>query len=214
MPGSIKDPYFTNYCGAGHYDDNYLDYSGIEHCIEIIDRLKLKIESVAVLGTATGRVLQHFDSAWGVRAEGCEISRWAHRRIPKRYRNNIACTDLRRYVPRLLKDGRRIDLCFSNSLVYLAPDEVEGLLKQCARIFTYFHFLSSTSESYEPADINRVTLRPRAWWRRRFIRAGFQPTRSPYLFRAHTMGTSECYARLSLSSVISAGTPKRIGGPQ
>lgn len=184
MAGLIKDPYFTNYCGAGHYDDHYLDYSGIEHCIEIINRFELKIKSAVVLGAATGRVLQHFDEAWGIRAEGCEISRWAHRRIAKRYRSAIVCTDLRRYVPRLLQAGRRIDLCFSNALVYLAAHEVEGLLAQCSRLFRYFHFLSSTSESFEPHDTQRVTLRPRAWWRARFIRAGFQPTRSPFLFRS------------------------------
>lgn len=182
MAASIKDPYFTNYCGAGHYDDHYLDYSGIEHCIEIINRFELKIKSAVVLGAATGRVLQHFDRAWGIRPEGCEISRWAHRRIPKRYRRAIACTDLRRYIPRLLKAGRRIDLCFSNSLVYLAAHEIEGLLAQCSRLFRYFHFFSSTSESFEPGDTHRVTLRPRAWWRERFIRAGFRPTRSPFLF--------------------------------
>lgn len=191
-------PYFTNYCGTGHYDDNYLDYSGIRHCIEIIDRFKLKIESVVVLGTATGRVLQHFDDAWGIRPEGCEINRWAHRRIPDRYRSAIACTDLRRYVPRLLRAGRRIDLCFANSLVYLAAEEVEDLLTQCSRICAYFHFLSSTSESFEPDDTHRVTLRPRAWWRERFMRAGFRPTRSPYLFRSQNIGARD---RLKLARV-------------
>jgi len=176
--------YFTNYCGAGSYDENYMMYSGVDHCVEIVDRFKLDVESIVVLGAATGRVLRDLDRAWGVRPEGCEISRWAHARIPVRYRSRIACSDMRRYVPRLLRADRRFDLIFSNSLVYLAPAEVEPFLVCCSRIGAYFHFYSSTSESYEAGDQCRVTLRPRRWWRARFLATGFAPTRSPYLFRS------------------------------
>jgi len=91
---------------------------------------------------------------------------------------------MRRYVPRLLRAGHRFDLIFSNSLVYLAPSEVEPFLACCSRIGAYFHFYSSTSESYEVGDKSRVTLRPRRWWREHFLNAGFAPTRSPYLFRS------------------------------
>jgi hypothetical protein len=144
----------------------------------------LRVDSVLVLGAATGRVLDHFERAWGLRAEGCEISRWAYRRIPPRYRPRIACTDMRRYVPRLLREGRRFDLIFSNSLVYLEAREVEGFLAQCSRLGRYLHFLSSTREDFEPGDAFRITLRSRRWWRQQFVRAGFAPTRSRYLFRS------------------------------
>jgi hypothetical protein len=139
---------------------------------------------VIVLGAATGRVLDHFERAWGIRPEGCEISRWAHRRIPARHRSRIACSDMRSYVPRLLRAGRRVDLIFSNSLVYLEPAQIPAFLAQCARLGRYLHFLSSTSEDFEPGDGHRTTLRPRAWWRARFLRAGFAATRSRYLYRS------------------------------
>jgi hypothetical protein len=175
--------YFENYCQAGSYSSNYLFYSGIEHCIYIFDQLRLRVDSVIVLGAATGEVLLHFERAWGVRPRGCEISRWAHRRIPAPYRASISCADMRRYVPQCLARGERVDLLFSNSLVYLEADEVTPFLAQCRELCSYFHFLSSTSESFEPNDRHRRTLRPRKWWRTRFIDAGFAPTRSPYVFR-------------------------------
>ena len=179
----MEKSYFENYCQAGSYAANYLFYSGIEHCVYIVDQLGLKVDSVMVLGAATGEVLQHFERAWGIRAVGCEISRWAQRRIPPRFRGSIACADMRQYVPECAASGVRADLIFSNSLVYLDAYEVPGFLAQCRELCRYFHFLSSTSESFEPSDTHRRTLRPRRWWRERFIEAGFAPTRSPYLFR-------------------------------
>jgi hypothetical protein len=184
VPPRIDRSYFENYCGRGSYDDQYLFHSGIDHCIEIVNHFELRIDSVVVLGAATGRVLEHFERAWGVSAEGCELSRWAHSRIPARQRQRIACADMRRYVPRLLRAGRRVDLIFSNSLVYLPAAELGPFLAQCAQLGRYLHFLSSTSEDYEPGDAFRVTLRPRRWWREQFVRAGFAPTRSRYLFRS------------------------------
>ncbi|MBI3898237.1 MAG: class I SAM-dependent methyltransferase [Gammaproteobacteria bacterium] len=186
MSTTLDVSYFTNYCGAGSYDDNYLAYSGVDHCIDIIDRFKIRIASVAVLGAATGRILRHFEQAWDVRPEGCEINPWAHSRIPRRYRTRIMQADQLEYVPRVLSAGRQFDLIFGNALIYLKESDIDGLLAQCSQICRYYHFLSSTSESFEPGDKYRVTLRPRHWWRQRFIAAGFLPTRSPYLFRAST----------------------------
>jgi hypothetical protein len=180
----IPASYFENYCGRGRYDDHYLFHSGIEHCIEIADHFELRIDSVIVLGAATGRVLDHFERAWGVRPEGCELSAWAHRRIAARHRSRIRCADMRRYVPRLLREGRQVDLIFSNSLVYLPAADLPRFLAQCAQLGRYLHFLSSTSEDFEPGDSFRVLLRPRRWWRAQFMRAGFAPTRSRYLFRS------------------------------
>ncbi len=178
-------PYFERYCGSGAYDENYLDHSGIEHSIKICDRFDLPIKSVLVLGAATGRVLEHFEDAWGLRPYGCEISRWAHTRIPPRYRRRIACADMQRYVPELARKGRTFDLIFSNSLVYLEAAAIPDLLVLCSRLCEHFHFYSSTSEDFEPKDPYRVTLRSRAWWRNAFISNGFVPTRSRYLWRAN-----------------------------
>ena len=176
--------YFERYCGHGSYDDNYLHYSGIEHCVEICDHFELDVRSVLVLGTATGRVLEHFDEAWDVRPTGCEISRWAHARIPSRYRRKIRRADMRRYLPELVAAGRHFDLCFTNSLVYLAAREIPAFLAQCGGLCDHLHFYSSVSENFEPGDRYRRTLRPRRWWRDAFRGAGFAPTRSRYLWRS------------------------------
>ncbi len=90
--------------------------------------LACQLNPVLVLGAATGRVLKHFEDNWGVRAYGCEISRWAHARIPPRYRRRIARADMRRYVPELVRKGRTFDLVFSNCLIYLEAGEIPDFL--------------------------------------------------------------------------------------
>ena len=59
----MDEQYFNNYCGYGPYEDNYVYHSGIEHCVHIVKHFGLHIDSVLVLGTATGQVLRHFESA-------------------------------------------------------------------------------------------------------------------------------------------------------
>src|SRR5262249_49184293 len=115
---------------------------------------------------------------------GCEISRWAHARIPAPLRRRVARMDMRAYVPRLLERGTRFDLLFTNSLVYLGADELPDFLVHCNRLASHLHFYSSTREAYEPGDRYRVTLRSRDWWRERLMAAGFEPTRSPYFWRS------------------------------
>jgi len=176
--------YFESYCGRGPYSEIYLDHSGVTNCIASLRRMRVRARSLLVLGAASGEVLGDFERAFGVRAFGCEVSRWAHARIPARFRRRIRRADLRRYVPELARAGRHFDVLFTSALVYLAPDEVEPVLRHCARLARFFHFYSSTSEDFEPGDRHRALLRPRAWWRARFEAAGFAPTRSRYLWRA------------------------------
>lgn len=183
--------YFTRYCGHRPYDETYLAHSGIEHCIEISDRFDIRVRSVLVLGSATGRVLEHFEQSWGVKPWGCEISRWAHARTPARFRRRIARADMRDYVPELLRRGRRFDLVFSNSLVYLPAPEIPAFVRELARLGDWLHFYSSTSEDYEPGDRYRATLRPRRWWREVFTENGFRPTRSRYLWRVDASARAE-----------------------
>lgn len=180
----MDEAYFRNYCGYGSYDENWDFHSGTEHCISVMRRLGLRVASVAVLGAATGRVLERFEDAWGVRPWGCEISAWAQARIPARFRRRVACADMRDWVPAQLARGRHFDLLFTNSLVYVQADELRDFAAACARLCDHMHFYSSTSEEYERGDRYRVTLRPRSWWRELFIDAGFEPTRSPYVWRS------------------------------
>lgn len=183
----MKKAYFTDYCGRGPYDESWLAHSRIEHCISIVERVGIQVRTVLVLGAATGRVLEHLEASWGIRPSGCEISRWAHARIPARFRRGISCRDMRPYVRDLVRRRARFDLCFSNALVYLRADEMPAFLDGCSRVAGHFHFWSSTTDDCEPGDTYRVTLRSRSWWRRRFLENGFAPTRSPYLWRSERL---------------------------
>ena len=178
--------YFEDYCGRGKYADIYLDHSGIENCLATLKRMKVPVRSVLVLGTATGEVLADFKRAFRVTPHGCELSSWAHARIPARFRRRIRRADLRSYVPKLARAGRRFDVTFSNSLVYLRASDIAPVLRDCASVTRWFHFYSSTTEQYEPGDSRRTLLRRRAWWREKFIAGGFSPTRSPYLWRSES----------------------------
>ena len=184
----MNKAYFTDYCGDGPYDENYLFYSRVEHCVSIVERFGIDVHSVLVLGAATGKVLAHFDEAWRVRAHGCEISRWAHARIPARYRRRIQRADMCRYVPAFVRKRKTFDLLFSNSLVYLEENDIPSFVDLCSRICGYFHFWSSTSEDCEKADSYRVTLRSNTWWSATFKANGFSRTRSRYLWRSTRRG--------------------------
>jgi hypothetical protein len=184
----IDAAYFRDYCGHGPYDESYLYYSRVDHCIEIVDRLGIEVRNVLVLGAATGRVLAHFDEAWGIRPHGCELSAWAHARIPARYRRYIERADMRRYVRDRIRSRQTYDLVFTNALVYLPAREIAGFLERCSRISGHLHFWSSTTEDLEPQDRYRVTTRSKRWWRARFTQSGFSPTRSPYVWRSGERG--------------------------
>ncbi len=176
--------YFTSYCGRAPYEQIWLEHSGAENCVATLRRMRAPVGSLLVLGAATGQVLTHLERAFGVRAHGCEISAWAHARIPLRQRRRIERSDLRHYLPRLARRRRRFDLIFCNALVYLTPRDLPDVLRAASRVGDFFHFYSSTSEDHEPGDRHRATLRPRAWWREKFVAAGWKPTRSRYLWRS------------------------------
>jgi SAM-dependent methyltransferase len=179
----VNREYFQRYCQRGPYAELWLDHSGAANCVATLRRTGEPVRSLVVLGAATGQVLGYFERALGARVSGCEISRWAHARIPARQRRRVARADLRRFVPRLAREGARFDLVFTNALVYLHAREVGAVLAGCARVARLIHFYSSTSEDHEPGDRWRRTLRPRAWWREQFLSNGWAPTRSPYLWR-------------------------------
>jgi hypothetical protein len=179
----VNRAYFLDYCGRGDYDAIYREHSGVSNCIERMRSERARVRSVLVLGAATGRVLEDFERAFGVRPFGCELSRYAHARIPARFRGRVRRADLRSELPRLARAGRRFDLLFTSALVYLAAPEIRPALRVSAELARWFHFYASTREDFEPNDPARVTLRTRAWWRAQFLAAGWRPTRSRYLWR-------------------------------
>jgi len=179
----VDAAYFERYCGRAPYARIYREHSGIGNCLATLRRERIAVRSLLVLGAATGEVLADFEAALGVRPFGCELSAWAHARIPWRFRRRIRRADLRRHLPALVRAGRHFDVLFTSALVYLRERDVVPALAQSARVARFFHFYASTSEDFEPGDRHRTILRPHAWWRAQFAGAGWSATRSRYLWR-------------------------------
>lgn len=180
--GGIDSDYFLRYSrdDGRTYDEAWADYSRVHNCLHLIR--DLEIRRMIVIGAATGKVLEAFHEELGLYPRGCEVSAWAHARIPARYRQHIERADMRDYLPRLAKEGMRADLIFTNSLIYLDPLDLPAVLASMAQIGRYVHFESSFKESHCEDPYRRI-LKPYAWWARQFQRAGFERTRSKYLWR-------------------------------
>ena len=175
----IDEQYFRNYAGSGEsYQRAWRDHSFAEECIAQFKAPGApRIRKVCVLGAATGLILKDFDRHLGVRAAGCEISKWAHSKIPQPYRRRIRCQDMRDYVAGCIERGRRFDLVYSNSLVYLEPRDLRKFLKSLSQVTDYLHFNSSFKGKACPDPYRRI-LESYAWWNEHMVRAGFEELRS------------------------------------
>ncbi|MBI4396805.1 MAG: hypothetical protein HY548_06905 [Elusimicrobia bacterium] len=178
LPSLVSDEWkeedFLNYDGEGRpYQKIWKQYNSVEDCVKILEQNgHAGIESVVVLGTATGEILKFFDSTWNTRPYGCELSAWAYRQIPHPYRRRIKNQDLRHYV----KECRmKVDMVYANSFMYLEEQDVPWVLKECARIARFLFADLSYSECYAENDRYRKILKPHRWWRDRFREAGFVP---------------------------------------
>ncbi len=108
----IGDDYFLSYAGGQqNYDSVYREYSRVDDCLRIFSQEGApKVSSIAVLGSATGKVLadltNHFESS----VHGCEISPWAYAKTPSKYRRYICLQDMREYLLQVKMQGHRFDL--------------------------------------------------------------------------------------------------------
>jgi hypothetical protein len=168
------EEHFLNYGGDGRpYRQVWKQYNSVDDCVKIFSRVGLaNIKSMIVLGTATGELLKFFDSAWGTRPHGCELSTWAYRQIPHPYRRRIKNQDLKDYVKQCRK---KVDVIYANSFMYLNEEDILPALKDCARIGRYLFVDLSYSECYAENDSLRKVLKPHRWWREKFREAGFSP---------------------------------------
>mgnify|MGYP003440134445 CR=1 FL=1 len=171
-------PYFENYCSEGAYDDVFLYYSEVRNCIRMLSQAKWEIASVAVLGTATGKVLQEFDQAWNLKPYGCELSAWAYEKIPSTYRRRIHNCDLRDYLPWLRARRRKFDLVFSNSLFYLPKKDIDQVLEDLAAVTRLVHFHTAVQ-----GDPWICIDEPYDWWQAKFAKHGFYRSSSASLWR-------------------------------
>jgi len=178
--------YFLDYAGSGKpYAKVWRDYTYFDECVEQFQAPGApRLKSVLVLGAATGEICKGFHKAFGLRPRGCEKSDWAHAQIPAEFRRYIRCEDMRAYVKRVKRERKRFTLAYSNSLIYLPEREVPAFLRSLRSCVDYLHFRSSFTGT-ACRDIWRVTLRPYAWWNRRFQDAGFTELKTAKGYRTY-----------------------------
>lgn len=169
-----EEEHFLNYGGKGRsYREIWKQYNSVDDCVRIFSQMEeVQIKSAIVLGAATGDILQFFDSNWGTRPHGCELSAWAYQQIPQPYRRRIKHQDMKDYVRECRK---KVDLIYANSFMYLEEADISGVLKECARIGRFLFVDLSYSECFEEVDPFRKVLKPLQWWKEKFKEAGFVP---------------------------------------
>lgn len=183
---ATDEEYFLDYAGSGKpYAKVWRDYTYFDECVEQFKAPGApRLRSILVLGVATGEICRAFYKEFGVRPRGCETSHWAHSRIPPSFRRYVRRIDMRDYVKRAIRDGERFSLAYSNSLIYLPEREVAPFLKNLRRCVENVHFRSSF-EGAACRDPWRVTLKPYAWWNRRFQEAGFTELKTAKGYRTY-----------------------------
>ena len=188
MNEKFNQHYFENYIGKGlHYDEGYKRFSFTNECIKVIQETpKLKdIKTLCILGVATGKVLEDFEKSFpALSLYGCEISSYAYKKIPKRFKENIKKMDLREYLPKLTQEEQTFDLCYSNAFMYIPEKHVSKIIDNCSKISRYlFASIPYEGESFFK-DKYRTTLKSKAWWKEKLLTNGFSPTHDPDLWKS------------------------------
>jgi len=171
----IDESYFQNYAGSGEpYWRAWWRYTDADDCVGWVRaQPPSAIRTIWVLGAATGQVLRYLDRRLGLKPWGCELSPWAHARIPAAYRSRVRRASMTTEVERWIVHRRVFDLTFSNSLVYLSKDELEPFVPRLALATRHLFFRSSVRGCCCP-DPHRKTLESWAWWESLLDRSGFE----------------------------------------
>jgi hypothetical protein len=171
----FNQSYFQKYAGRTKaYDEIFLEHSAVDQCLDLFDlKNSPLLKSICVLGAATGRVLEYIFERSKIIASGCELSPWAFEQIPQKFQSEIELMDMRHYV----KQMPQVDLVFTNALMYLNESDLMPLLKQIGTHTQFIHFHGSFYGDSCP-DPYRKILKSLAWWKARFIMAGFKEVRA------------------------------------
>jgi len=166
----IDDDYFTNY-GGKNYSESYLSYTISPHQIikEFLDK-GIEISNLLDIGCASGELVRDFRRL-GVKAYGIENNK----SILKKCVVPQYCTlmDMRNLGE--IKDNT-FSVLYTNSLMYLWPNEIPSVLKQMNRIvekavYICVPFLKKNQVIFE--DPYRTFLANEKWWENQFITADF-----------------------------------------
>ena len=118
MP-TLQDPrtrfgaeYFRRYAGSGRsYDRVWRDHS---YAPELVQQFKHpaapRLRRICMLGMATGKIGLFLERGMKCKVWGCELSPWAHARIPQPLRRRTRRQDMRDYIAERRRRGERFDL--------------------------------------------------------------------------------------------------------
>jgi hypothetical protein len=184
--------YFKAYAGSGRsYDSVWREHSFAD---ELVAQFKTpgapRLKRICVLGVATGKVGLFLEKKLKAKVWGCELSSWAHAKIPHPLKRRVRRQDMCDYVAQLKRDKKNFDLIFSNSLIYLEQKQLGALLKSLAGIGRILHFNSSFEGKACP-DPERKILKSYNWWNLQFRKAGFEALKGPRGHRTYLWASKE-----------------------
>lgn len=166
----IDDSYFNNY-GGSKYKDTYLDYTtSPQEIFESLYSHGIDFEKILDAGCASGELVRDLRKL-GFKAYGIENNKEILKKciIPK------FCVHMDiRNVDEIRPDS--FDIVYLNSLMYLHPSEVIGVLRKIYKITKKAVFLCNPflDEIYFFEDPYRKFLATRNWWEMQFYRSGFR----------------------------------------
>ena len=166
----LDDSYFDNY-GGDTYSKVYIDFT--IHPKTVIDQLvanNIYFESLLDVGCASGEIVKDFRGL-GIRAYGIENN-------SKILKNCVVpqfCEKMDMKDMKSIKDNT-FDVIYTNSLMYLFPQEIKKTLDEFYRIskiavYLCVPFLDETTKFSDPY---RVFLGSRTWWRDQFENSKFK----------------------------------------
>lgn len=167
-PKEIDISYFENY-GGFPYSVNYQNFTiDAERIVEDLINKGIDFKTILDAGCASGELVRDLRSL-GVKAYGIEQNKdILERCVIPQYCVHMSIQDLKNIA------DDKFDVIYTNSLMYLHPDEIPDILhtfyKVCKKaVYLCCPYLKDSNFR----DDFRAFLATKEWWDRKFIQAGF-----------------------------------------
>ena len=183
QPKEIDLSYFDNY-GGHNYSESYRGYTvSPEQLIGLFVDCEIEFETLLDAGCASGELVRDFRRL-GVKAYGIE----KNQDILKKSVIPQFCTEMDLLDMSGIKN-ETFDIIYVNSLMYIYPHLVEGILKEFHRICNKAVYLCNPylEEDYSNTfhDPSRVFLATKTWWTKQFQEANFEKSAENIYTKLH-----------------------------
>lgn len=180
----ITQEYFTSYGGSGGYSNNYYKYTiAPEKVLSDLKKNNLPFNTLLDVGCASGELVKDFRDL-GVRSYGIELNEDIMQESPvPEYCVLMDMRDLSTIKP------DTFDVIYTNSMMYLFPQEILGVLKEFKRIGNTTYLCVPFLNDYASEDKNRTFLGNRTWWDGQFKEAGFLKVSDSVFTRAQLVSS-------------------------